>query len=68
MEMRERRPENSIRPAGNANSSDPGGENLDNMRSAAHEFLAAGDAAVNKALSHGSSESYLKSNRQTGGQ
>ena len=45
----------------------PGSENLNALRLAGMEFLAAGDEAINRVLS-GNSEEFLLSNRQQGGQ
>lgn len=46
---------------------DPGDGDLDRLRQVASEFLAAGDEAINRALS-GNSERFLEANRQQGGQ
>lgn len=45
---------------------EPGGD-LDHLRHAGEEFLAAGDEAIRRALS-GDSEAFLRANRQQGGQ
>ena len=49
-------------PAGGA----PGG-NLNGLRQAGQDFLAAGDAAIARALS-GDSTKFLESNKQQGGE
>lgn len=48
----------------------PGGDTagLAALRSAGQEFLAAGDAAIDRALSKGNSEAFLTANKQRGGQ
>ena len=48
---------------------DGGGEgsNLEQIRQSANDLLAAGDAAIRRALS-GDSERFLQANRQHGGQ
>ena len=43
------------------------GVNLDRSREAAERFFAAGDEAINRALSS-SSENFLAANRQEGGE
>ena len=69
MEPRERVREETVQqgpppaPAGG----NPGG-GLDELRNAARDFLAAGDDAINKALSKGNSEAFLTANRQEGGE
>ena len=45
----------------------PGG-NLDDLRMAAQGFIAAGNEAINRALSNGNSEAFLNASRQEGGQ
>jgi hypothetical protein len=42
-------------------------QSLNNTREAAERFLAAGDDAINRALS-ANSEDFLAANRQAGGQ
>ena len=49
-------------PAGNGGSG-----NLEELRRAGEELLAAGDEALRRALS-GDSEAFLRSNRQSSGQ
>ena len=66
MELRERRREDD-QAGGNGPVGGGGGGNLDETRRAGEEFLAAGDAAINKALS-GNSEQFLAAHRQQGGQ
>ena len=46
---------------------DAGSGNLTGMRAEAQSLLAAGDAAINRALSR-DSEEFLRANRQQGGQ
>ncbi len=66
MEERQRNREvDSI--GGNAPVAGGGGSNLNEMRRAGEGFLAAGDDAINRALS-GNSERFLAANRQQGGQ
>ena len=53
-----------------ARSQDPGGggdDHLEAIRDAARDLLAAGDRAIEHALS-GDSERFLRANRQSGGQ
>lgn len=65
MEARER--SNEGMPSGSgAGGADDGG-NLDRLRDDGERFLAAGDAAIRRALS-GDSEAFLRANRQRGGQ
>lgn len=45
----------------------PGDGNLDGLRQAGEELWAAGDDAINRALS-GNSEAFLAATRQEGGQ
>jgi len=63
MRERERR-HNEERPAPPATA---GGGNLDGLRAAGNDFLAAGDDAINRALS-GDSERFLAASRQEGGE
>ena len=58
--QRERLPEGDDSPP-------PGGQHLGELHRAGEDLLAAGDAAIRRALSK-NSEAYLKSNRQRGGQ
>ncbi len=44
------------------------GEGLGETRARADELLRAGHDAINRALSSGRSEQFLKASRQTGGQ
>jgi len=55
---------------GDHGSNGPGGQggNLDALRDAGHDLLAAGDEAISKGLSHGNSEAFLAATRQEGGQ
>ena len=65
MKARERQHEERERsPAGDA---EPGGDNLAAIGDAAARLLAAGDAAIERALS-GDSEAFLRANRQRGGE
>ena len=63
---RERRPEETHRPDG-ADPPPAGGGELDELRRAGEDLLAAGDEAIRRALS-GDSEAFLRANRQQGGQ
>lgn len=45
----------------------PGGDNLGAIGDAAARLVAAGDAAIDRALS-GDSDAFLRANRQQGGQ
>lgn len=47
--------------------SEPAGGELDRLRRDAEDLLAAGDAAIERALS-GNSQAFLQANRQAGGQ
>lgn len=64
MNQRERQ---NNRPASPGGGGDSGG-NLDELRDRAQRFLAAGDEAINRALAGSQSETFLRSNRQQGGQ
>jgi hypothetical protein len=67
METRERKREEAAGQGGGG-STGPGPQgNLESLRQAAETFLAAGDAAISKALS-GNSEKFLAANRQQGGE
>ena len=66
MRVRQRRQEDDQNRAGGP--LDGGAGDLAAMRRAGRDFLAAGDEAINKALSRGSSEAFLAANRQQGGQ
>jgi hypothetical protein len=66
MRFRERRNEEKARPA-DSGSAAPGGAGLDQLREETERLLAAGDAAIEHALS-GDSEKFLAANRQRGGQ
>jgi hypothetical protein len=68
MQFRERRLHDDTGPESNPQASGPDGSNLENVRSAGKHFLAAGNEAIQKALSKGNSEAFLAANRQAGGQ
>lgn len=53
-------------PSGDGNTPDSSG--LDRLREQADRFLAVGDEAINRALSSSDSETFLRANRQQGGQ
>jgi hypothetical protein len=63
MRQRERDQDDSQPVAGGA----PGADNLDQLRTAASELLAAGDDAIERALSR-NSEAFITANRQHGGE
>ena len=65
MEPRERN--NEQRRMNGPGASGGGGGDLDALRAAGQNFLAAGDEAIRRALS-GDSEAFLRANRQRGGQ
>jgi hypothetical protein len=65
MKEKERTPR--PRPPQSAGSGDPAGEDLNATRESMNKLLAAGDAAVNAALS-GDSAAFLAANQQRGGQ
>lgn len=44
------------------------GGSLDELREQANRFLAAGDAAIDRALANTDSTTFLRANRQQGGQ
>jgi hypothetical protein len=69
MSERERIQQNErIQPTEEASSGTGNdGENLEQIRQTANEFLAAGDEAIRRALS-GDSEEFLRANRQRGGE
>lgn len=63
---------NIVKPSDEASdpaSSEAGnqGENLEQIRQTANEFLSAGDEAIRRALSR-DSEEFLRANRQRGGE
>ena len=58
--QRERLPEGDDTPP-------PGGQRLGELHRAGEDLLAAGDAAIQRALSK-NSEAFLRANRQRGGQ
>ena len=58
-QVNERRPDSS--------SGEPGGGNLSRLRQEAQNILAAGNDAINRALSRDSA-AFLRANRQQGGQ
>jgi hypothetical protein len=64
MELRERTQE---QPAGQRPDGPAPGGNLDGLRQAGHDYLAAGDAAIERALS-GDSTKFLEANKQQGGE
>ena len=63
MQERERQHEERERPQSNG----VGGENLGAIGNTGSRLLAAGDAAIDRALS-GDSDAFLRANRQQGGQ
>jgi hypothetical protein len=65
MRERERTSDERQRPA--ASGGAPDGTNLGAIGDAAARLLAAGDAAIDRALS-GDSDAFLQANRQQGGQ
>ena len=46
----------------------PAAGSLESLRQQADRFLAAGDDAINRALANSDSETFLRANRQQGGQ
>ena len=64
--MRERERQDNRPPSGGGGDS-RGGE-LDHLREQANRFLAAGDEAINHALANSDSETFLRANRQQGGE
>jgi len=67
MRLRERANDMHEQEPQNPSSGTPASDNLDALREAAERLLAAGDDAINRALS-GNSEAFLEANRQQGGQ
>ena len=63
MQQKERQ---NNKPAAAGGGDSEGG--LDHLREQAHRFLAAGDEAINRALSSSNSETFLRANRQQGGE
>ena len=63
--MRQKERQDNRPPTGGGG--DPGG-GLDHLREQASRFLAAGDEAINRALANSDSETFLRANRQQGGQ
>lgn len=68
MRFRRKDTNENVQNGGNPQAGLPGGDNLDNLRRAGEQLLAAGDVAINKAISQGNSEAFLAANRQAGGQ
>jgi hypothetical protein len=64
--MRQRQRQDDRPP--NGGGGDPGGGGLDHLREQANRFLAAGDEAINSALADSDSETFLRANRQAGGE
>lgn len=68
MRLRERRREDDAGPGGEPSADGaPDGGGLQALRREGEEFLAAGDEAINRALS-GDSQAFLTASRQQGGQ
>ena len=65
--MRLREPPNREDPDRQGPKDQGDGKELEDLRRAGEEFLAAGDEAIRRALS-GDSEAFLRANRQQGGQ
>jgi hypothetical protein len=65
MRLRERGREEPAAPRPDTGGEDP--EQLERLRRAGEEFLAAGDDAIRRALS-GDSEAFLRASRQQGGE
>ena len=63
--MRQRERQDYHPPA--SDGGDSGGA-LDQLREQANRFLAAGDEAIDRALANSDSETFLRANRQHGGQ
>ncbi len=63
MQQKERQ---EIRPPTGGGGDHEGG--LDHLREQANRFLAAGDEAINRALANSDSETFLRANRQQGGE
>ncbi len=55
-------------PSNAGGGGDDAGSGLDRMREQANRFLAAGDEAINRALANSDSETFLRANRQQGGE
>ena len=66
MQERERIPPPRM-PGADGASAGSGAGNLDELRRAGEDLLAAGDEAIRRALS-GNSEAFLRANRQQSGQ
>lgn len=63
--MRQKERQDNMPPEGAGGDS---GGGLDHLRDQANRFLAAGDEAINRALANSDSETFLRANRQQGGQ
>jgi hypothetical protein len=55
------------RPSGGGGGDESGG-GLDRLREQADHLLAAGDEAISRALANSDSETFLRANRQQGGE
>lgn len=66
MDTRQRARDDAGPVAGNTGVT--GGAGLTRLRAAGQGFLAAGDAAINRALADHNSETFLNDTRQDGGQ
>lgn len=63
--MRQKEREDNWPPAGGGGDTEGG---LDHLRERANRFLEAGDEAIDRALANSDSETFLRSNRQQGGE
>jgi hypothetical protein len=63
--MRQKERQDNRPPTGSSGNS---GGSLDELREQANRFLAAGDAAIDRALANTDSTAFLRANRQQGGQ
>jgi len=63
--MRQKERQDNKPPTGNGGNP---GSGLDQLREQADRFLAAGDAAIDRALANTDSETFLRANRQQGGE
>jgi len=63
--MRQKERQDNTPPSGGGGET---GGGLDRLREQADRFLAAGDEAINRALASSDSETFLRANRQQGGE
>jgi hypothetical protein len=66
--MRQKERHDNKPPTGSGGNPGSVGSGLDQLREQANRFLAAGDAAIDRALANTDSVTFLRANRQQGGE